>query len=316
MTQARGSNSQLVIDFETTFGSDPASPAGLLMPINSSSLNGVLAKNRAATITSNRNPIQPFAGNKSASGSIVIPVDSKAMWYWCYAMFGTPNTTGAVSPYTHVFKVGDTQPSLVVEQGYTDITEYDKYNGCKISSFAMTVGGDGELTAELGVVGAAFSGLSATPYDATPTTVTLARLNNFQAAVKEGGSTYSSATEVSINIDFGLDTSNYVIGGGGELGDIPEGIIGVSGTLTALFESSALLDKAINSTESSLQITITNGSSSILDIEIPELEYTYKSPGISGPQGIRQSLDFQGYYNNDANASSIIFTVTNTDEHA
>lgn len=315
MTQARGANSQLVIDFETTFGADPASPAGLLMPVNSSSLNGVLAKNRAATISSSRNPVQPFAGNKSASGSIVVPVDSLAMWYWCKAMFGDPVTSGSTSPYTHVFTVDDTQPSLVIEQGYTDITEYDKYNGCKVSSFAITVGGDGELTAELGIVGASFAGLSATPYDASPTAVTIARLNNFQAALTEGGSAFSSATEVSINIDFGLDTSNYVIGGGGELGDIPEGVIGVSGTLTALFESSALLDKALASTESSLEITI-GSSSSIFKIEIPELEYSYKSPGIPGPQGIRQSLDFQGFYANDADASAVIMTIVNTEAHA
>ena len=311
MAQARGYNSQLVIDFETTFGADPASPDGKAMPINSWDVSGARNLNSAQTLTGTRNPVEPFAGNKSLAGNAVVPVDLVAFAYWLKAMFGAPATTGA-GPYVHVFKFGATQPSLVAEKKFDFSTAqtYMKQNGIKISTLGLTVGGDGELVANLGIVGSSESAPGTTRYDLTPTTVTLDRLNNFQAAIKEGGSAIATVTEVAINLNFGLETDKYVIGGGGVLGEIPEGIVAVEGTLTALFADTSLLTKAANLTESALAITLTKGTHS-LKIEIHELVYELKTPGITGPAGVMQQLGFKGYYANSTAASAAVVTLTN-----
>ena len=59
MAQAKGSKSRLVLDYETTFGSDPASAAGLVMPINSFSLKSNRPKNVRNTLLGTRNPASP-----------------------------------------------------------------------------------------------------------------------------------------------------------------------------------------------------------------------------------------------------------------
>lgn len=311
MAQARGYKGQVVIDFETTFGADPASVNGLGMPINSWDVKASRSLNTAQTITGTRNPVQPFQGNTTVEGNAVVPVDLIAFGWWLKAMFGAPTTTGT-GPYTHKFKIGDTQPSLVAEKVFDFATSksYIKQNGVKISSLEITFGGDGELVANLGIVGAKEAAPSDTAYDATVTTVSLNRVNNFQAAILEGGSSIATITDLTIRVDFGLDTETRAIGGGGVLGDIPEGLVAVSGSLTALYTDNTLLAKASAITESSIAVTMTNSTHS-LKLEVPELFYQWSTPGITGPQGVRQEMEFQGFYNNGSDASAIVATLIN-----
>ena len=311
MGTARGYKSECVLDFETTFGEDPASPAGLIMPLNTMGVRSQRNKTTPATIRGNRNPAAPFDGNLSVSGGIQAPVDTIATGHWLRAMFGVPATTGS-DPYTHTFTVGDTQPSLVLEKKFADTAaaiKYAKYNGCKIASWSMSVGGDGELVQDFDVAGADET-LADAAYDSSASSVSIDRLNNFQASLTEGGSPLTIATDVDFTIDFGLDTDKYVIGGSGTLGDIPEGIIGVSGNLTALFQNDTLLNKAVNSTESSLVITLTDGDYSLV-ITFEELQYSRNTPGIEGPQGVLITLPFTGYFDDGASSSAITAALTN-----
>lgn len=303
MTQAKGSKAGLVLAFEKTFGETPkgSEPGGVLMPINSSDIQGTRNLNTAATIRGDINPTEPFDGNKSISGTVVIPVDSTAIGWWFNIMFGDADTSGPGPQHKHIFKLGSDQQSTTIEHQYTDINQYEQFNGCKVNSFSMTVGGDEELTANIDIVGANFSDPQDKPFDSKAFPAKLRRLHNFKASLEEGGKTLANATEVALTIDFNLDTTNYVIGGGGVLGSIPEGIVGVSGTLTTLFEDVALLNKAIKSTKSSLKIFITGTHpspkvSDSMEIFLPEIRYAVSSPPISGPQGILQALDFQGFY--------------------
>jgi hypothetical protein len=281
MSMQKGSTVKVLLGYEATF--KIASADGFQLPVNTFGLKATRALNAAATLVGSRNPPMPFAGNKSTAGAIVVPVDSLALPYWLKAIFGAPGTTGA-GPYVHEFKIG---------------------------GFSLDVGGDGELVMTLNTVGADHS-FQAAAFDASPTVVTLARVNNFQAAVTEGGSTLANAKLVNLAVDFGLDTSQYVIGGAGSLGAIPEGTVKVSGRVQTLFEDTTLLDKGANLTESGLKITITGSASSIVEFEIPELFYEWSSPDVPGPQGLMVDMAFQGFYDNHAEASAIVARVTNT----
>ena len=294
MTQQRGVNTQILLGYENVaFGT--VSTTGFVLPMNTCGITGVKARNSPATLTGTRNTVAPFAGNQDVNGPIVIPLDSGAMPYWLTAMFGDPTSTGA-DPFVHEFKVASVMPSFSLEEAFTDlaVNVYQRFVGCKIGSLGMTFGGDGELTGELAVLGAKMSH-EASAFDAAPTTVSLARVENFDAAILEGGGALSNATELSINLDFGLDPNSFVIGGGGIRGDIPEGFVAVTGNLKTLFEDKSLLDKATGDTETSLKITVTASASSILEFEIQELLYSVNGVPVEGPQGLIVSLDFVGY---------------------
>jgi len=309
MTQQRGATAKIAIGYESTYGTAPSD--GFVLPVNSCDVVGSQVRNTPATLTGSRNPVTPFVGNMDVGGSIVVPADSDAIIYWLAAMFGDPSTTGA-DPYVHEFKIASSQPSFTLEKQFTDVATdvYERFVGCKISSFGLTVGGDGELTISMNVLGAQQSEETSS-IDGSPTTVSLDRVNNFSAAINEGGGSLANATEVSLNVDFGLDPNQFVIGGGGVRGDIPAGIIAVTGNVTTLFEADTLLDKAIDDTASSLKITCTESANSVLEFEIEELLYSVNGVPIPGPQGLLVSLDFVGYYSSGSEASAIVARVTN-----
>lgn len=310
MAQARGYMGQLMLDFETAFGTNPATAAGKIMPFNSLELVGSQNLIDPATITGTRNPVEPGKGNLSVSGSLTVPMGLKDIGWWLKGMFGAPTTTGTTN-YTHKYKVGNTQPSLVVQKGFTDLGKYMLYNGVKIGTFKLAFGGDSELTASMDLVGATET-IGTSTYDAAATSVQLQRLNNFQASIKEGGVSVANILSGEIDLDFGLDSTQYVIGKNGTLGDIPEGIIKVSGNIKALFTDTTLLEKGINNTESSLEVAFTIDANNSLTFTIPELIYERKTPPISGPSGVVVELNWKGYYTDGADASAMVVTLKNS----
>ena len=315
MTQQTGALAKVMIGFESAFNT--IATEGFIMPVNSSSVKGSKNQQSAATITGNLNPVEPFDGNESVAGSIVVPVDSLAFWYWLRLALGAPVTTGSSSPYTHTYKAGTARESFTIEHQFTelDASRYFQYTGCKISGMSIAAGDDGELVANFEIVGAEET-IASSSFDSSPETLSLARLKNSHLALTEGGSSLANAKLVDCNINFNLDTGNYVIGGGGVLGSLPVGIYNVAGNLSALFENTTLLEKGINGTESALVLTFTGSATSALTITFPEIKYTQNSPGIDGPQGIAISLPFAGYYDNNSDATSFKAVLTNSEEHA
>lgn len=314
MTQQKGATTTIMLGTEASYKT--IATAGFVLPVNDVAVVGTQSLQQPATITGNRNPVTPFAGNRTVEGPITLPADSVAMWYWLEQMFGSPGTTGA-DPYVHEFKVGSSMGSFSLEETFTDLATdlYTQFLGCKIARWSMTIGGDGELVSSVDIIGASESHESSS-MDGSPTTVDLARVDNFSAALTEGGVTLANATEVSFNIDFGLDPSVFCIGGSGIRSQLPAGIVSVGGTLTTLFEDDSLLTKAAAETESALKITITESASSVLEIEFQEIKYERNSASIPGPQGLLIPLNFLGYYDDGSESSSIVVRLTNSEAHA
>lgn len=310
MTQAQGAQGRLVIDYETAYGQNPANKAGKVLPFNTFDVKSKQNVKEPATITGTRNPVAPALGNVSVDGSIAVPVDEKAIGYWLTGLFGNPVTTGTADPYQHVFKIGTAQPSMVMEKGFLDIDQYALLNGCKVSSFKVGFGGDEELTATVEVMGGKET-LSQTAYTASPVQFDLARFNNLQASVEEGGTAIATVTKGEFTINSGLDGNQYTIGNNGYRSDIPAGLYKISGSITALFDGTALLDKAMAGTTSSLKVNFAAGTHS-LEFLFPEIVYERSTPGITGPAGVLVTLPFHAFYGTNSEKSAVKATLINS----
>lgn len=308
--RANGSNATLIMGTETTFNVLPTTPAGIQLPIISSALKGSQNVKDSKVIRNTRNPAPPLFGNKSVDGQIAVPVDVINFGYWLNAMFGMPQTTGAAAPYTHIYKLGNPMPSQFIQQGFTDIGAYELYTGCVASKLAMSFGGDDELQAKIDMMGCEEK-LTAATNIATPTQEDFIEFANFEGSVLEGASSIAMVTGIDLSVDFSLDGESYCMGNQGKRRYITPGLATVSGTVNALFEDTVLLQKAINNTETSIDIKLTNGTN-ILEISLPEVAYTPNSPGIDGPKGISISLPFKAYYGNGVDKSAIVTTLTNS----
>jgi hypothetical protein len=314
MSQFKGSLSTVALAFEETYGTVPAVPAAFLLPFKTCTVGGEVGQTTDETITGTRNPVAPDDDTADVSGDITVPVDLTAFPYLLKAMFGAPTTTGT-GPYVHAFKVADSQPSFIIEKMFDNGTTktYLRNVGCKVSKLSLGVAASGQLEATISIMGAAES-LETSALDDAPTTLSLDKLQQSMASVKEGGTVLSGTlATVSHEIDFGLDGDTFAIGGGGIRGDLCEGIMGITGSISALFkavDADSLLGKSQARTASSLETTFTKDTSS-LSIKCAEVVYNKKSPGIDGPKGVKLDLSFTAYHDTDAAESAVVITVTN-----
>lgn len=292
--QARGYRSQLLMDFEQSFGVDPAVKAAVQMPFETNNVAANQNLTEDNTIRNRRDPAKPSRGNVDVSGQVVVPIGPVSFGYWLKALFGNPETVDdGLSNYTHTFTPGDEQPSFVLDRGFTDIGVYEKFSGCKVSQLAITLGGDGALTAAIDIMGAKNT-VGTAAYSSSPITAADTRFSNFQATLQEGGVDVGIGTSVDFQISASLDGNQYVIGSQGFRADIPEGLLQISGNVTVLFRDKQLLEKAINGTETSLKLGLDDGMNS-LEFYFPEVEFGRGSPAVEGPQGVVITLPWRAY---------------------
>jgi hypothetical protein len=314
MSQARGAFAQLlrVEKAEATYGTDPSSLGAIKLPINTCGLASTRNLITPATITGTRNPVAPSQGFVDVSGSVVVPIDQYGIGYWLEMLLGTPTTTYTGSALSHVFKPNSVLNSFTFETGYTDVSLYSKFNGCKANAMSIKVGGDEELTASFDLLGATETP-GTSPVDSDPTTITLTRFNQFHASLQEGGSVISTIKELEMSITNNLDTGIYCIksGGGPTRGDLPEGLCNVSGKFSCLFENWSYYTLAISGTERNLTLAFQAGSF-YLGFVLGDLIYQRQAPGISTPQGIWLEMPFQAYYSDNADETVLKVTLINT----
>ena len=315
--QSTGSNAVMkLLAAETVFGVTPATPAGLILPFESEGLTQKSELTKSNIIRTSRNANKPSRGNRDVSGNIKTELNPM-MGRLFKGAFGSVATTGAGPVYAHTFKIGAAIPSFPIEKGFTDIGSYFLYNGCKINKFGFEVNPSGVLPLNLDWLGA-----SRTKSDATadPTAVDLGhnKFEGFEASIKEGGVDIAIISAFSWNLENDIDGGVYVIGSGGKRYSLPAGVTVVSGSLTALFDSEALLDKAIAGTESSIEVNISRGDglgsagNESLQLKFDELIFQESDPLIKNSKGILLELPWTAYWDNGATGSSVQAVLKNT----
>lgn len=317
MTQAIGARGLLSIQKESTYNQAPAVADMKKVYFESESLGKSLQLIESAVLRGNRNSTKPVRGNADISGNFATELGAYPAELFL-GVLGSVVTTGT-GPYTHTMKVGDTLPSWTIEKGFPDISQYFLYTGCKFGKLSMDVSSSGFQKVTIDVMGATETP-SASPYDASPTDLGKMSFDGFTiSTIEEGGAPIANVVSISgLTFDNMVDGDTYVIGGGGNRGSINEGIFKVSGTLTVLFENMALYNKAINSTETSLHIVYSVGDglgsdgNESIDILIPEMVYSVKTPAINGPKGVLVELPFQAYFDDSSEATAVQVIIKNT----
>ena len=137
------------------------------------------------------------------------------------------------------------------------------------------------------------------------------RFNNFQGSLLSGGAEIGVVTDCSLNIDFGLDSSIRKLGDKGRVYDLPQGVMAVTGSLTVFITDKALLMKAKNSEELSLDLSFAIDEGNKLTFSVPEVQLSYNGPTVDGPTGIKMDQSFSAYFNDNADNASVVVTLVN-----
>jgi len=233
---------------------------------------------------------------------------------------GTIKKVTAAGVLTHTLKAGGNIPSYIVEYGFTDIAQYLRELGSKLSNLSFSIGAKGAISLSTKWMGAK-EAVATSSFDSAPLDNGKRSFDNLgiaAAAMLEGGSAVASILSIdSITLDNQLDGDTFVVGGQGSRSAIAAGTYKVSGSVKMIFEDMVMYNKAKNLTESSLDFTITRGTGAgtdgneTLQCVISELSYSAKSPAISGPKGVVAEYNFTGFYDNHADGTALKFIVKN-----
>jgi len=312
MGWASNANGQLLLDFETSFKTAPLSPAAIKLPFNSCDLKVNQKPQQSNILGAGRHAAKPSYGSKSITGNLTGPLDLIAIGYILKMVFGSPDTTGTESPYTHTFKIGAGTPSFLLEKGWPDENKYYLYNGCKAGGFSVGFGGNGQLQYTVPII-AAVEAYSGTSYQATPATDVSKPetvFNNADAAAREGGSQIDTLEQVSFNFQ-NNSVMGFGLNGTGEGSMASEGAPTIEGALKGMFDVDTIISKGRDHIKSSLSVTCTASAYSIA-FQAAEVEYSHESPPISGPGGAYLDLSFIGYYHDAELASDFIVVLVNS----
>lgn len=314
MARAKGSNSIIVMDEETTYGADPGSPDGRKLFCLKEGLRSSQELLTDETLTGVRDMTNPDLGDIDVAGSVDVNLSETAHAMLMKHALGPVATSGASDPYTHVIKVGALPIGLVFEKGFPDLAtpQYMKFNGCRIARSTFRFPAKGYASATFEIKGSNETG-STTPYDATVTELAYKAYSQSKISIEEGGSAIAIVKDLELTIDNDLDDDGYVVGGGGTRKDLPEGFVIITGKMTAFFESIALYNKAINNTESAIKVTLDKSVSPARSIEffLPELVYERSTPTVESARGVVVDLSFKAYYENSAEGVSAQITIMN-----
>jgi len=311
MPQAEGAQGQILLAEETTYNQDPSPLDAVVLPFARETLGMRRNRIERETITKNRNKRMPKRGKQDVTGDITVELNNHAHAYLLKHLLGSVATAGSSAPYTHTFKVGPLPVGLVIEKGFTDIGEYFKYNGCKVARAAFDFRDEGIIAPVFTLQGSGKETVSGTPMDADPVELADEVFDGFEASIEEGGAEIATVTEVNFEVNNDLDPGGYTVGSQGIRHKLSAGFCVVTGNLTAMFDSVALYNKAVNHTESSLKITLTRDTDNSIEFLIPELVFDPEAPVIEGPRGVLVRLPFMAYYDDSGEQTSIQVTVKN-----
>ena len=219
--------------------------------------------------------------------------------------------------------MGTTEENNATVQAY----HHDVFVGCKLNSMSFEISGDGELTADLDIMGMQHQ-IPDMSSQLVPAGFIVQSSLGFDRIVALGSEAPKKGDQIndvitvaksfSTNIDFGLDGDAYFLGGDGYRGTISEGILKATGTLNCMLKDDSLLRKASTGEESHLSIQA-NGyeDNNYMKIDFANVMYEEATPSIEGPRGIAVDFNYHAYSTDDiknattAETSSVRITLRN-----
>lgn len=207
-------------------------------------------------------------------------------------------TLSAAGKSTFAPLTGHTDQSFTVEERYTDINQYERYVGCKVSNMSVSIPANGLTTVDFTLTGKDMDRADTTAYFTSPTAQGTTGI--FAGA---NGVVMLNGTPVAVitTADFAIDraTENAVALGSNSLTGIFTGRITASGNLSIYFIDGAARDMFNNETEVSLVFTLTESNLSnanVMSFVFPRCKFGGFDRADS-EQGITASVPFTALEN-------------------
>ena len=302
MTTATGARHSAGFIAESVYGTTVATPAFADIRHTAMSLAMQKSTFESAEVRSDRHIAHHRHGVRNIAGDIGIELSYSTFDDFLEALMG--GTWAA-----EVLKAGTSRRSFTIERHFANLAvpEWHRFTGCEINTLNLSIAPDAIVSGSFGVIGKDQSIGTAILTGATyPAPTTTAPFDSFTGTILEGGSAIGTVTGIEMTIENGLSPLFVV---GSNTTERPSiGKSRVTGTLTAFFESKTLLEKFINETATSIDLTLTDGTSSI-QFDMPNVKYNGGQPDVEGEGEVTIALPFIALYDS-GDASQLVITRT------
>lgn len=308
MSIAVGSRSSIGAIVEATWGTTPAAPALLELPFTGFNVNPALDKLLDQSIRGDRMYRPSVTGNKHVTGDLDVNYSPLNYDLLLESLF---NSTWQ----TNVLKTGNTRQSFTFEHSQLDIAQYFQYSGMIIDKLALKLSTTGIVTAKFSLVGKDSPTVTTTSID----TVSGTGINGFYTAAsvalpfihnggtfKEGGSAFASFVSLDITFENKM-SSNFALGAS-TVRDFSSNFFEITGTASVYLEDAATYNKFINSTTTSMDFTLANGTNTH-EFLIPNIRYHGAAKAVAGQGPVTLSMPFVGFYDTSS-VSNVVLTRT------
>tara|TARA_R110000782_G_scaffold29668_1_gene73678 strand:- start:787 stop:1701 length:915 start_codon:yes stop_codon:yes gene_type:complete len=297
MAFAQGSRSSLAYIAETTFGTTPSTPTLANLPINSHSLDLTKDRVEGNEIQADRMSRVDRHGNKQAGGSIEVDLRKgdydellESAFFNSYA--------------TDVLKVGTTPKYFSMEDAANDINQFRMFTGLAVSSVNFSIAPNQMVTSTFEMVGKGMTQAATTGSTGGAPTAssTNSPFDSYSGTISDGGAGISIVT----SIDFSLTNSlapTFVVGADNAQ-SLEFGRAVVEGTMTVYYEDQTLINKFLNETESSIEVSIDDPTgANPYTFLFPRVKYNGASVPLQNPQSRLITLPFVALYDTVENTN-------------
>lgn len=290
MAFAQGSRSSLAYIAETSFGTTPSTPTFAYLPFNTHSID--LSKDRVEgnEIQSDRMTRVDRHGNKQAGGSVEVDLRKGDFDEFIESAFFN-------SFSTNVVKVGTTPKYFTIEDAAEDISQYRKFTGMAVSGMSVSIAPNQMVSTTFDLVGKDMTQAATTASTGgTPTAASANQpFDSYSGTISDGGSAVSIVTSIDFSIQNSL-APTFVVGSDAAQ-SLEYGRAVVEGTMTVYYEDATLINKFLNETESSIEVSVDDptGANSYTFL-FPRVKYNGASVPVQNPQSRLITMPFVALY--------------------
>ena len=290
MAFAQGSRSSLSYITETAFGTTPSTPTFANLPFNTHSLDLTKDRVEGNEIQADRMPRVDRHGNRQAGGSIEVDLRK--------GDFDELFESAFLNTYaTNVLKIGTTPKYFTIEDAANDISQFRLFTGMSVSSMNVSIAPNQMVTATFDMVGKGMTqaGTTGSTGGAPTASSTNAPFDSYSGSISDGGSSIAIVTA----IDFSVSNSfapTFVIGAD-TAQSLEYGRAVVEGTMTVYYEDETLINKFLNETESSIEVSVDDPTgANPYTFLFPRVKYNGASVPVQNPQSRLITLPFVSLY--------------------
>lgn len=285
MSFAQGARSRLATVVESVFGTTPGTPSMKELPFNTHSLDLTKQTVESDEIRSDRMTAIQRHGQKQAAGDIVVDLRNDDFDDLLEAAF--------LSSFAlDVLDIGTTPKFLTIEDGALDVAQYRAFKGMTPSTMTMNIAPNAMVTTTFSMVGkdvvvaGTELGAPAAPTGGEP-------YDSFSGSLNEGGAAIAVVTSLSLTLENSFAPAFVV--GDQSAPQLEFGRAAVSGQMQVYYEDATLINKFLNETESSVSVTLGNGTAGQgMTILIPRVKYNGAQVPVQNEQSRIITMPFVG----------------------